>query len=262
MRLGYAPPPPSPDASGLKSPDPGGATGSVWRQPRAVVGVLKQARTWAALATLAAAGFALGGCGGGGGGGALSTRTGLTVTRPTVTTETQVQTTPQTQTVSPVVTTTPAEASSNTPWGWIAVGLGVAAVLVIALVLWRRHRTGAAEWGRATAQFNRRCLVTLDAVLAQGSIVTGQVEALAAEARAFEARAPDDQSRAGAAQVRSQLDGLAAALEADRALRFSSPPPSSEQLGYSAALIRQQAEQLRGVLLPPETGRADAWPTG
>jgi hypothetical protein len=105
------------------------------------------------------------------------------------------------------------------------------------------------------------CLVALDAVLAQGSIVTGQVEALAAEARAFEARAPDDQSRAGASHVRSRLDDLAAALEADRTLRFSSPPPSSEQLGYSTALIRQQAEQLQGVLLPPETGRAEAWPT-
>jgi hypothetical protein len=226
-----------------------------------MVSVLKQARAWVALASVAAAGFALGGCGGGGGG-ALSTRTGLTATRPTVVTETQVQLTTQTQTVSPVVTTTPAETSSNAPWGWIAVGLGVAAVLVIALVLWRRHRAGAAEWGRGTARFNRRCLVALDAVLAQGSVVTGQVEALAAEARSFEARAPDDQSRAAVAHVRSRLDELAAALEADRALRFSSPPPSSEQLAYSTALIRQHADQLRGVLLPPEAGRADAWPTG
>jgi hypothetical protein len=223
-----------------------------------VVPVLKQARAWAALAMVAVAGFTLGGCGGGSGG-ALSTRTGLTVTRPTATTQTQVQTT--TQTV-PAVTTTPAETSSNTPWGWIAVGLGVAAALVIVLVLWRRHRAGTAEWGRATAQFNRRCLVALDAVLAQGSVVTGQVEALAAEARSFEARAPDDQSRAAVAHVRSRLDELAGALEADRTLRFSSPPPSSEQLAYSTALIRQQADQLRGVLLPPDAGRADAWPSG
>jgi hypothetical protein len=27
-------------------------------------------------------------------------------------------------------------------------------------------------------------------------------------------------------------------------------------------LIRQQADELRSVLLPPDAGRADAWPTG
>ena len=40
-------------------------------------------------------------------------------------------------------------------------------------------------------------------------------------------------------------------MQSDRALRLSSPPPTEEQVAYSAAVIRQQAEQLQGVLRPP-----------
>jgi len=47
------------------------------------------------------------------------------------------------------------------------------------------------------------------------------------------------------------LEELVGALEGDRALRLASPPPSEEQLAYSSALIRQQAEQLQGVLRSP-----------
>jgi hypothetical protein len=130
----------------------------------------------------------------------------------------------------------------------------MAAALVIGLVLWLRHRRGAADWGAATANLNRRTLVALDDVLAKGSVVTGQIEALAAEARSLEARAPDDLSQAAAARVRERLDELASALQADRTLRLGSPPPSEEQLSYSTSLVRQQAEQLQGVLRPPSTG--------
>jgi hypothetical protein len=154
-------------------------------------------------------------------------------------------------------TTTGAESSSSsTPWGWIALGLALAAALVIGILLWlrHRHRAGAADWGAATADLNRRALVALDDVLAKGSVVTGQIEALAAEAGSLEARAPDDPSQAAAARVRERLDELAATLEADRTLRLSSPPPSEEQLTYSTALVRQQVEQLQGVLRPPSTG--------
>ena len=223
------------------------------------------------LALVAIAGFALGACGGGGGGGgaALSTQTGLTRTTPTRTTPTRTtptrtvttsETTTETATTSetttvplviPPATTSGESSSSSPPWGWIALGLALAAALVIGLVVWQRHRAGAAEWGAETADLNRRCLVALDDVLAKGSVVTGQIEALAAEAQAFETRAPDDPSRAAAARVREGLDDLAGSLDADRTLRLGSPPPSAEQLSYSTALIRQQVEQLQGVLRPP-----------
>ena len=230
------------------------------------------------LALVAIAGFALGACGGGENG-ALSTQTGLTRTTPTRTTPTRTtptrtvttsetttetattaETTTETATtaetttvplVIPPATTSGESSSSSTPWGWIALGLALAAALVIGLVVWQRHRAGAAEWGAETADLNRRCLVALDDVLAKGSVVTGQIEALAAEAQAFETRAPDDPSRAAAARVREGLNDLAGSLEADRTLRLGSPPPSAEQLSYSTALIRQQVEQLQGVLRPP-----------
>ena len=84
--------------------------------------------------------------------------------------------------------------------------------------------------------------------------MTGQIEALAAEMRSLEARAPDDPSRAAAARVRIHLDELAATLEADRTLRLGSPPPNESQLAYSSSMIREQAGELRAVLLPPSTG--------
>ena len=89
-------------------------------------------------------------------------------------------------------------------------------------------------------------------MLAQGSVVTGQIQALAAEARTLEANAPDDAGRADASRVRSHLDELAETLEGDRTLRLGSPPPSEGQLSYSTALIRRQVEQLQGVLRPPQ----------
>ena len=88
-------------------------------------------------------------------------------------------------------------------------------------------------------------------MLAQGSVVTGQIQALAAETRTLEANAPDDPARAEAGRLRAQLDELAGTLESDRALRFSSPPPTEEQLSYSTAVIHRQVEELQGILRPP-----------
>jgi hypothetical protein len=225
-----------------------------------------------ALALVALAGFALAGCGGGSGEALPGTGTRSTPTRAATTAETSTETETrpvvlpprtvtsiETQTVPvPVTTEEPAaSSSSDTPWGWIALGVALAAGLLIAFLLWRRHRAGAPDWGAQTADLNRRCLIALDEVLSKGSVVTGQIEALAAEMRSLEGRAPDDPSRAAAARVRAHLDTLAATLEADRTLRLSTPPPSAEQLAYSSSLIREQAAELRAVLLPPSTG--DAW---
>jgi hypothetical protein len=110
---------------------------------------------------------------------------------------------------------------------------------------------GAAAWSGRFDDLARRCFVAVDDVLAQGSVVTGQVQALAAEARTLEASAPDDPARAEAGRLRAQLDDLASTLEGDRTLRLSSPPPTEEQLRYSTALIRRHVEQLQGILRPP-----------
>jgi hypothetical protein len=170
------------------------------------------------------------------------------VTEPPVT----VTTVETETTLIPVPATTAATAepasADSTPWGWIALALALAAAAVLALVLWRRHRTNAASWGRRLDDLSRRSLLALDDVVAQGSLVTGGVQTLADEARSLESSAPDDQSSSAAAALRVRLDDLAAALEADRKLRLGSTPPSEEQLAYSTALVHHEVEQLQSHL--------------
>ena len=190
-----------------------------------------------------------------------------TVTEPATTEEAETVTTVETETAvetettvippttAPTPTTTATTEESDTPWGWIALALALAAAAVLGLLLWRRHRTKAARWSRGLTDLSRRSLVALDDVVAEGSVVTGQVQALADEARSLEASAPDDPSRAEAAGLRLRLDDLATALEADRKLRLGSTPPTEEQLAYSTALVRHQTEQLQDVLRPTDAGQ-------
>jgi hypothetical protein len=184
-----------------------------------------------------------------------TTRPPLTITvapPPTTSVETTTAAAPPPTTTAPPAppTTTAAEpaASTNTPWGWIALVLALAGVGVLVIGLWSRRRSRASSWSSRSADLRRRTLIALDDVLERGSVVTGQAEALAAEARSLEAGAPDERERAEAGRLRESLDELVRTLEADRALRLGSPPPTPEQLSYSTALIRQQVEQLQGVL--------------
>ena len=184
---------------------------------------------------------------------AFTTTTAVTTTEPgPTTTRQQIIGTTATTTVTFSAATTAETDSGGTSWGWIALGLGLG-LAALGIILWALHRrkAGAQAWGKTTADLNRRALVALDDVVAQGSVVTGKIEALASEARALESSAPDDPSRAAAANVRARLDELASTMQSDRALRLSSPPPTEEQVAYSSAVIRQQAEQLQGVLRPP-----------
>jgi hypothetical protein len=178
----------------------------------------------------------------------------VTTTAPAPTTSTTEPTTEPT-TATTATTAATASSSSSTPWVWIIVGLVLAAAL-IGIGLWQRSRAGARAWHSKAQSLNRRCLVALDDVLAQGSLVTGKVEALTADARALEASAPDDASRASVGGVRSRLEDLVRALESDRTLRLSSPAASQEQLSYSTSLIRQQVEQLQGSLRQSSAGPA------
>lgn len=173
------------------------------------------------------------------------TTTEETPTEPTTTEETPTETVP-TETVEPA-----SSSDENTAWGWIALLIALAIGIGVALLLWSRHRAGSATWSGAYADLRQRTLSQLDLVLAQGSVVTGQVQALADEARRLESRAPNDRARAAAGTTREHLDELSRSLESDRALRLASPPPSEEQLSYSQALIRNQVLQLQQALRPP-----------
>lgn len=246
----------------------------------------------APLAAVGAAGFLLGSCGGGESGLTTATRPAVTATRPavptrtaetpagpttteetatepprtvtTVETETAVETqttvvpTRTTTVLIPTTTTTTAEPASSEdspPWGWIALALALATAVLVGLLLWRRRHTKAAAWSNQLTDLSRRSLLALDDVVAEGSLVTGQVEALAGEARSLESRAPDGPSRSAASALRLRLDDLATALEADRKLRLGSTPPSQEQLDYSTSLIHHQVEELQNVLRPAEAGQ-------
>jgi hypothetical protein len=239
-------------------------------------------RVAGALVLAGVAGFLLGACGGGGASSALTTRTGLTATRsqPTVATTTvEVTTTaphpttptptrPQltvtltsttptapatttapvvTPTTTPTVTTEPAS-SSETPWGWIALVLALTGLAILGILLWGRRRSRRDTQSAHLADLRRRTLIALDDVLAQGSVVAGQIEALASEARDLERHAPGEEAAGTVAPIRAGLDELAEALEADRALRLATPPPMPDQLAYSDELIRRQVAQLQGAL--------------
>lgn len=181
-----------------------------------------------------------------------TTRPPLTVTvLPPTTSTTEATTSTPAPVAPPTTTSTEPSSSDDTPWGWIALVLVLAGVAALLIGLWSRRRSRASSWSERLDDLSRRSLVALDAVLAEGSVVAGQIEALAAEARSLERHAPDEHATAAAAQIRGGLDELAEALEADRTLRLASPPPSEEQLAYSSALIRQQVAQLQGVLRQP-----------
>jgi hypothetical protein len=171
----------------------------------------------------------------------------LTSTTPTVPATTTAPVV--TPTTTPTATTEPA--SGETPWGWIALVLALTGLAILGILLWGRRRSRRDSQSAHLADLRRRTLIALDDVVAQGSVVAGQIEALAAEARDLERHAPGDEAAGAVAPIRAGLDELAEALEADRTLRLATPPPTADQLAYSDALIRKQVAQLQGALRSP-----------
>ncbi len=77
---------------------------------------------------------------------------------------------------------------------------------------------------------------------------------LRSQLRVMGQSAPDPPARTATNRASQALETLKAAIDTDRALRIGPPPPTSEQLGYSEALLRQRAAELER---PPRTSR---WP--
>jgi hypothetical protein len=112
---------------------------------------------------------------------------------------------PETTPVEPEQPAESTAATTSTPWGWIILGVVLVAALVAGIVIWRRRQSGSAAWSRHMADLTQRSFVLLDDVPAQGSVVTGHVQALAPEAQTLETRAPDDLARSAAAHAGSDF---------------------------------------------------------
>ncbi len=155
----------------------------------------------------------------------------------------------------PTTTTTAAKSSSGTSGGTIAliVAIIVAALLIIALILLLLRRRGRAQWreqargasaegasllallmaGLAALDEPARAARTWSDFEARGAHLHGRLQALATGAR-------DERDGAAVNGVDRDLQSLRSAVEADRGLRLGPPPPTTEQLGYSEAVIRQR----------------------
>lgn len=188
------------------------------------------------------------------------TSTAATTVAPTTTsqatsTTSTTQPTTTTSTTTPTTTTTAAKSSSGTSGGTIAliVALIVAALLIIALILLLLRRRGRAQWreqargasaegasllallmaGLAALDEPARAARTWSDFEARGAHLHGRLQALGTAAR-------DEHNGAAVNGVDRDLQSLRSAVEADRGLRLGPPPPTTEQLGYSEAVIRQR----------------------
>jgi hypothetical protein len=184
------------------------------------------------------------------------TQTTITPTiAPTVTlTATETQ---ESETVLQTVSVAATSSSDDTPWPWIALGALLLAAVVVGIFALRSRRAAGVELGRRADDLARRSLTTLDDVRLQGSIVTGRVQALAAEARSLE-RKSDEATRRRLGALGGALEALGSALETDRNLRLASPPPTEAQLNYSTSLIRRHVDEVDAMLRPPAGPSASA----
>jgi hypothetical protein len=133
------------------------------------------------------------------------------------------------------------------------VAIIVAVLLIIALILLLLRRRGRAQWreqargasaegasllallmaGLAALDEPARAARTWSDFEARGAHLHGRLQALGTGAR-------DERDGAAVNGVDRDLQSLRSAVEADRGLRLGPPPPTTEQLGYSEAVIRQR----------------------
>jgi hypothetical protein len=185
--------------------------------------------------------------------------TALTTTSTAVTTTTTAPST--TSTSSTTTTTVPAKRRSGSGVSGTTIGLIIGAiaaaivVLLLALLLIRRQRR--ARWNQdaqIAVQEGSRLLATVInglPTLAEpqaAAAMWSRVETLGAplhrRLQTLATAAPDQATGEAAKGADRALEALRAATDSDRALRLGPPPPTQEQLGYSAAVLRQRAADL------------------
>jgi hypothetical protein len=116
-------------------------------------------------------------------------------------------------------------------------------LLIIGLLLFLLRRRARQQW-RERARRTAGEASSLLGVLTAGLAVLNEPTTAArtwSDLQALAADAPNERDRIIITRVDQDLQSLRSAVEADRALRLGPPPPTTEQLGYSEAVIRQRA---------------------
>ncbi len=193
----------------------------------------------------------------------------VTSTKPTVaptsappTTRAVTTTVPRsTSSTSSTSTTSTTVAGANKGGSSISaktIGLivGALAVLILAGVViwllmrqrdskrWNDQAVQAAVEGRNVLALATHGLATLDQPAAAArtwSDLEAQGAQLHQRLQTLGRRPPEEWLGAAVARTDQSLQGLRSAADADRALRLGPPPPTTEQLGYSEAVVRQRA---------------------
>jgi len=138
----------------------------------------------------------------------------------------------------------------------IGLIVGALAVLILAGIIifllvrqrsskrWTDQAVQAAAEGRNVLALATHGLSTLDQPAAAArtwSDLDAQGAQLHQRLQALSSRPPEQWMGTAVARTDQSLQALRSAADADRALRLGPPPPTSEQLGYSEAVVRQRA---------------------
>jgi len=200
-----------------------------------------------------------------------TTRSGATSTTPTTVTPTTSPPTTRDRATTTVPPSTSTSTSSTSTTSTTVAGtdnggsgisgktigliLGAIAVLVLVGVViamlirqrdakrWTDEAVQASAEGRNVLALATHGLATLDQPAAAArtwSELEAQGAQLHQRLQALSRRPPEDWLGASVARTDQALQALRSGTDADRALRLGPPPPTSEQLGYSEAVVRQR----------------------
>jgi len=228
-------------------------------------------RRFAAALILSLAAAALTSCGGSGSS-ALPERTSSPVrSQPTVEAPTNEATTAvprptlSVRASGPVVGTTTApppavpttapspaasESSDDVPWGWIiaAIVIVIAVIGIVVLAQQRRRRGRVQTWLASTAAAADRAQLARTLLPAPGQPITDianwqavrvQIEQAASDLDAAAATAPTSDRARAVQDTAGAIRNVAFALESERLLSASTPPPTAAQLGEADAVVRE-----------------------
>jgi len=201
-----------------------------------------------------------------------TTSTAVTTTTPATTTPTTTPPTTRAATTTVPRSTSTSTSSSTSTTSTTVAGAGnggsgisgktiglvvgaIAALILVGLVIfllirqrdskrWHDQAAQAAVEGRSVLGLATHGLASLDQPAAAArtwSDLEAQGAQLHQRLQALGGRPPEDWLGAAVARTDQSLQALRSAADADRALRLGPPPPTSEQLGYSEAVVRQRA---------------------